>query len=180
MADENGNLIGDPNSMGIIDPLLSPLGNFGGSMQTHALLPGSPAINMGDPDFLEPPTHDQRGVPFLRVSGGRMGMGAFESQIAPVDFNDDAQLGCADVDALVAAIVAGNNPPAYNLTADDIVDQADLDVWLALAGLENLPTHKAYLLGDADLDVPRTGRFCFQDPHSNGQQNQGCRLHRLP
>jgi YD repeat-containing protein len=28
--DANGNLIGDPDGMGIIDPLLSPLRNFGG------------------------------------------------------------------------------------------------------------------------------------------------------
>jgi hypothetical protein len=152
MPDENGNLVGDPNGTGIIDPLLSPLGNFGGSTQTHALLPGSPAINVGDPDFAAPPDHDQRGTPFVRVSGGRIDMGAFEAQIAPVDFNNDDQLDCADVDALVAAIVAGNNPPEFDLTSDILVDQADLAVWLTLAGLKNLPSHDAYLLGDANLD----------------------------
>ena len=79
-------------------------------------------------------------------------MGAFESQIAPVDFNDDNLLDCADVDALVAAIVDGDNSPILDLTGDELVDQADLDVWLALAGLENLPSHRAYLPGDANLD----------------------------
>jgi predicted outer membrane repeat protein len=143
MPDENGNLVGDPNGQGIIDPLLSPLGNFGGSTQTHALLPGSPAINAGDPNFVAPPDHDQRGAPFVRVSGGRIDMGAFESQIAPVDFNNDDQLDCDDVDALVAAIVAGDDPTEFDLTGDEAVDLTDLDVWLALAGLENLPTHKA-------------------------------------
>ncbi len=70
----------------------------------------------------------------------------------PVDFNHDHQLRCDDVDALVAAIVEGTNPPQFDLTADDIVDQADLDVWLALAGLANLPSGAAYLKGDANLD----------------------------
>jgi hypothetical protein len=152
VPDANGNLIGDPDGMGIIDPLLSPLRNFGGSTRTHALLPGSPAINAGDPDFVAPPDHDQRGLPFVRVSDGRIDMGALESQIAPVDFKHDNKLDCFDVDALVAAIVAGENPPEFDLTADDVVDQADLDVWLSVAGLENLPSGQAYLPGDASLD----------------------------
>jgi hypothetical protein len=32
-----------------INPLLAPLANYGGSTQTHALLPGSPAIDAGNP-----------------------------------------------------------------------------------------------------------------------------------
>jgi predicted outer membrane repeat protein len=40
-----------------IDPMLDVLGNNGGATQTCALLPGSPAINVGDPDA---PTRDQR------------------------------------------------------------------------------------------------------------------------
>ena len=32
------------------------------------------------------------------------------------------------------------------------MDQADLDVWLSVAGLENLPSGQAYLPGDASLD----------------------------
>ena len=51
MPDANGNLIGDPDGMGIIDPMLSPLSNNGGPTETHALLAGSPAIDAGDPDF---------------------------------------------------------------------------------------------------------------------------------
>ena len=152
MPDENGNFVGDPTGSGIIDPLLSPLGNFGGRTKTQALLPGSAAINAGDPDFVAPPDHDQRGAPFVRVSGGRVDMGAFESQIPPVDFNKDGRLDCSDVDPLVAAIVGGENPPEFDLTNDDIVDEADLNVWLALAGLENLASHEAYPLGDANLD----------------------------
>jgi hypothetical protein len=51
-----------------LDPLLGPLGNYGGPTQTHLPLPGSPVIDRGDPSFnpdqFEPPlTTDQRGLP---------------------------------------------------------------------------------------------------------------------
>jgi predicted outer membrane repeat protein len=53
--------------------LLAPLGNYGGSTQTHALLPGSAAINTGNAAST---TLDQRGK--SRV--GTADIGAFESQ----------------------------------------------------------------------------------------------------
>ena len=155
--DDNGNLIGSAASP--IDPRLGPLQDNGGPTVSHALLPGSPAINNGEPSFQDPPDHDQRGALFVRVSGGRIDMGAFESQVVAVDFNDDNLLDCDDIDALMAAIVDGNNPPAFDLTGDTHVGQTDLDVWLSLAGQENLPSHQAYLPGDANLD----GRVDGQD-----------------
>lgn len=54
------------------DPLLGPLGDNGGPTQTHALLPGSPAINAGEDEGGS--ATDQRG--FLRV--GTDDIGAFE------------------------------------------------------------------------------------------------------
>jgi hypothetical protein len=74
-----------------LDPLLGPLANNGGPTETHALLAGSPAIDMGDPNFDpadpdgDPLTddampYDQRGVGFARVAGGRIDIGAFEVQ----------------------------------------------------------------------------------------------------
>jgi hypothetical protein len=62
------------------DPMLGPLQNNGGQTFTHALLPGSPAINMGDPNFTPPPSYDQRGNPFVRVFNGRIDIGSFELQ----------------------------------------------------------------------------------------------------
>jgi hypothetical protein len=69
-----------------IDPLLNPLADNGGSTQTRALQPGSPAINGGDPafvltsgPFIGPPFYDQRGIsPFNRIRGGIIDIGAFE------------------------------------------------------------------------------------------------------
>lgn len=72
-SDGSGNLtaVGDlPNT----DPLLAPLGNYGGATETMALLPGSPGIDAGN-SALAPAT-DQRGV--SRV--GTADIGAFESR----------------------------------------------------------------------------------------------------
>ena len=65
------------------DPLLGPLQDNGGPTFTHELLPGSPAIHTGDPNFTPPPTYDQRGNPFVRVFGGRIDIGSFEVQPIP-------------------------------------------------------------------------------------------------
>lgn len=56
-----------------LDPLLSPLGNYGGTTPSHALLPGSPAIDAGGSS---PSSADQRGI--ARV--GPVDLGSFESR----------------------------------------------------------------------------------------------------
>jgi len=72
-VDETTNIVGQ-------DPLLGPLQDNSGPTPTHALLPGSPAIDRGDPSFAPPPDFDQRGEGFVRVVNGRIDMGAFEVQ----------------------------------------------------------------------------------------------------
>jgi hypothetical protein len=62
------------------DPLLGPLQDNGGPTFTHELLPGSPAIDAGDPAFVPPPSFDQRGPGFDRVVNGRIDIGSFEVQ----------------------------------------------------------------------------------------------------
>jgi hypothetical protein len=64
------------------DPMLDPAGlqNNGGPTQTVALLPGSPAIDSGDPSFTPPPFFDQRGPGFDRVVNARIDKGSFEVQ----------------------------------------------------------------------------------------------------
>jgi predicted outer membrane repeat protein len=59
-----------------LDPLLAPLGDYGGPTQTMALLPGSPALNAGV--AVPRVTTDQRGVP--RPQGNAPDIGAFESR----------------------------------------------------------------------------------------------------
>jgi hypothetical protein len=55
------------------DPLLGPLGDNGGATRTHALLPGSPAIDKGGDTGL---SFDQRDLP--RVIGSKLDIGAVE------------------------------------------------------------------------------------------------------
>jgi hypothetical protein len=64
----------DGNIVGVANPGLAPLGNYGGTSQTMALLPGSPAINAGT-SGAGIPANDQRGL--SRV--GAVDIGAFES-----------------------------------------------------------------------------------------------------
>lgn len=59
-------------SISTADPLLGPLTDNGGRTQTHALLPGSPAVNAGT--NVGCPATDQRGFPRL----GTCDIGAFE------------------------------------------------------------------------------------------------------
>jgi CSLREA domain-containing protein len=84
--DANGNLIGGPVH-GLIDPMLGPLADNGGPTPTHVPLPGSPAIDAGDP-VLEPgigdtPEFDQRGAPYPRVVDARIDIGAVERLGSP-------------------------------------------------------------------------------------------------
>ncbi|HLX61349.1 MAG TPA: choice-of-anchor Q domain-containing protein [Planctomycetota bacterium] len=63
------------------DPKLAPLANNAGPTLTHALLPGSPALQAGvNPDGLQT---DQRGVGYNRLIGSGVDLGAFEVQ-API------------------------------------------------------------------------------------------------
>ena len=57
------------------DPLLAPLGDYGGPTQTMALLPGSPAIDAGTSTGA--PATDQRGIARPQA---RVDIGAFESR----------------------------------------------------------------------------------------------------
>jgi hypothetical protein len=67
----NGNLVG--SAAAPIDPLLGPLQDNGGPTKTHALLAGSPALNVGNPSQLG--VADQRGV----VRSGGVNIGAYQA-----------------------------------------------------------------------------------------------------
>jgi hypothetical protein len=69
-----------------IDPLLGPLQDNGGPTQTHALLPGSPAIDAGNNVYAS--MWDQRGPGFPRIIHGTIDIGAFEYHFPrPVQLN---------------------------------------------------------------------------------------------
>jgi len=79
-SDNGGGFLTGPGDQINTDPLLGPLQNNGGPTATHALLPGSPAIDAGDPSFTPPPYYDQRGPVFWRVRNDRIDVGSFEVQ----------------------------------------------------------------------------------------------------
>ena len=60
-SDDGGEFLTGPGDQINTDPLLGPLQDNGGPTFTHELLPGSPAIDAGDPNFTPPPFFDQRG-----------------------------------------------------------------------------------------------------------------------
>lgn len=93
-----------------IDPLLAPLGDYGGRTKTHALLPNSPAIDRGSDHYavtVAGLTTDQRGFQRkVEISGSQNGIdgwvdiGAFElsvgapespTRVAQADFNGDSR-----------------------------------------------------------------------------------------
>jgi hypothetical protein len=79
-SDDGSGYLNGPGDQINTDPLLGPLQDNGGPTFTHALLPGSPAIDAGDPKFTPPPYYDQRGPDFWRVRNGRIDSGSFEVQ----------------------------------------------------------------------------------------------------
>jgi hypothetical protein len=79
-SDDGGGYLTGPGDQINTDPLLGPLQDNGGPTLTHALLPGSPAINAGDPNFTLPPVYDQRRPNFYRVRDTNIDIGSFEVQ----------------------------------------------------------------------------------------------------
>jgi predicted outer membrane repeat protein len=85
-SDNGSGYLNGPGDQINTDPLLGPLQDNGGPTLTHMLLPGSPAIDAGDPNFTPPPFHDQRGPCFYRVFGRprrRIDVGSVEVQPQP-------------------------------------------------------------------------------------------------
>ena len=79
-SDNGGGYLNGSGDQINTDPMLGPLQDNGGPTFTHALSPGSPAINRGNPNFMPPPYYDQRGPGYDRVRNGRLDVGSFEVQ----------------------------------------------------------------------------------------------------
>ncbi len=104
--DALGNRTGTNNLIGG-NPLLAPLGNYGGPTQTMALLPGSPAIDAGTSTGA--PSTDQRGLPRFNA----VDIGAFESQgfnfsFVPGSTPQTSNIGTAFAIPLAVSVTANN------------------------------------------------------------------------
>lgn len=131
------------------DPLLAPLGDYGGSTLTHALNPGSPAIDAGSNTAC--PAADQRGV------------------ARPVDGDDDATAVCD-----IGAFEAQNQLTIADLSVtegDSGTTDAVFTVTLAPASSQSVTVNYATDGGTAvaNDDFDTTGGLLTFDP---GQTTQ--------
>ena len=109
------------------DPMLGPLQDNGGSTQTHALLPGGPAIDAGGNDLVPVDvTTDQRGPGFLRIAAGAVDIGAFEVQNqAPTVTVPGMQTTFEDWDKAISGLSVGD-PDGGSLTVNIAVAHGTL------------------------------------------------------
>jgi predicted outer membrane repeat protein len=158
--------------------MLGPLMFKGGRTRTHLPMAASPVINAADP--MATGDADQRGFE-PRIVGGRMDMGSVEvGAVAVCDFDSDGDCDLGDIDRLTMAIAAGGGNPTLDLNDDGQVNLTDRDIWLSLAGVENLPCRRPYLLGDMnldgdvnnlDFDIWNINKFAINDRWSRGDLN---------
>jgi hypothetical protein len=78
VRNDNGNLRMVSDNLISGDPMLAPLGFYGGPTQTRPPLPGSPALDSGSPTANTPAT-DQRGSP--RITGEGLDIGSCELEV---------------------------------------------------------------------------------------------------
>jgi len=121
LADDTSCGFTEPTDLIVADAMLGPLQDNGGPTETHALLPGSPAIDAGSPDC-PPPDTDQRGV--VRPQGAACDIGAFELEIETIAAEIDIRPG-SDSNPIHPS-GRGNLPVA--ILGSDTFDVADVDV----------------------------------------------------
>ncbi len=105
------------------DPMLGPLQNNGGPTETHALLPGSPAIDHVDEFVCPGPFADQRGVARPQDGDGdnidRCDSGAYEfvplsgADVSITKSDDPDPVGVGE-DLTYTIVVTNNGPDATN------------------------------------------------------------------
>ncbi len=152
----DGNMVGNAGT-GTIDittVLDTTLQGNGGTTETHALVAGSPAIDMGDNGLIptdvgdqdadmnttEPVPFDQRGMGIVRVFNSTVDIGAFEVQGAAIGPEINVQGRCQ--------IIAGGD------TTPDVSD--DTDFGTAAAGSGEI-TYSFTIQNTGDADLTLTG-----------------------
>jgi hypothetical protein len=165
-----------------LDPRIGPLVDNGGPTLTHALLPGSPAMDRG-PVSLSAPQFDQRGAPWLRIvdgdgsGGARIDIGSVELQPNPLsgDYNFNGIVDAADY-VLWRKLLASTTDLRADGSGNAAVDQPDYDLWQsnfgntapspasdsAFGSISGLASHAvasvAYFFEPDDLDIESTSR----------------------
>ena len=159
--DENGNIIGATEAgvwpqRSTLDPLLGPLQDNGGPTWTHALLPGSPAIDAG----ARPSRHltDQRG--FSRDVGHGPDIGAFERQETYLTVNSELDniIPGDNLVTLREAIIAANTD-----STTDLGDKANGEDLIVIDRSLDTKMIRLSIPGE-DEDNAQTGDLDITDP----------------
>jgi hypothetical protein len=160
-----------------IDPLLAPLGDYGGLTQTRPLLPDSPALDTGD--RAQAGTSDQRGV----VRSGGVNIGAFQASAAGLSvaapaFVSAGQLFDVSVSAFdpfeqaavgyTGTVTLSSTDPLASLPDPHTFTLADggtftfTGVVLATPGMQTVSASDGQLAGSADVTVNQTTAVAFR------------------
>jgi hypothetical protein len=139
-----------------VDPMLAPMGDYGGPTQTMPPLPGSPALDAGDSTASGLPSTDQRG--FARISGAAVDIGACEAQLPTLSPNSlpNGVPGIAYSQTITATEETGGAGGPYTFA----VSAGALPVGLSLASdgtLSGTPT----TLGSSTFTVTATDSAGF-------------------
>ena len=154
-------------------PLIGPLADNSGLTETHAILPGSLAIDAGDPSVVyDPGEFDQRGTPYARVWGAAVDIGAYETLELIVDTavdESDGDFGPGDL-SLREAVELAN----LNLGSDVITFDAGLSGQSVLLGGTEIEITDALIIDakalatDVTVDAQQNSRvFNISAPIGN-------------
>jgi hypothetical protein len=180
----------------------------GGATKTHALVTGSKAINAGknadipadvididsDGNTTEPAPYDQRGRGFVRVSGGRVDIGAYEAQVNVINGTPktDTLIGTSNDDIITGfkgrdILTGGLGADAFTYTSiqdagDTITDfQPTIDkIVLRLAferlGLGSLNYDNAIAGGYLQFSSQGSNTAVLIDPDGTSGKGRAVRL----
>ena len=123
-----------PGDLSHVDPRLGQLQDNGGPTFTHALLPGSPAIDAGSPDC-PPPATDQRGAKRIPPCD----IGAYE--LVPINCVGDCNAGASvTVDEIMTIVNIALGPAGPSACANGVPTGAAINVALIIQAVNNALT----------------------------------------
>jgi hypothetical protein len=131
----------------------------GGPTKTHALFPGSQAVDVGNPSILNPPQYDQRGDPFARIFNDVIDIGSVELQPDPDeecmllgDYNENGVVDAADYTVWRDTLTAGGTELPNDPTPGT-VDESDFLYWRSHFGEICEPPEEAPLIAATSRSV---------------------------
>ena len=161
-----------------LGPGLEPLADNGGPTRTHALTPGSPALNAGDSTVAGIPSNDQRGIGFSRTAG-QIDIGAFERQVLPavdtiVD-ESDGDFSSGDFSLREAIEQSNNSGFLDTIEFDPALFSSPRTIDLTLGELSITSSELAIIGPGEDLltiDADASSRIFFVDSSSDVQLSE--------